>query len=222
MRVHEILYHTFLDDFGDMPVVIDAGGHEGEFSKYMSERFNARTYLLEPVPALFSRIEPQPNSILFQEALIAEDGEVVLDMVADYAALHPGVAPSVPVAVPGISLRTLLGRIPHPEIDLAKIDIEGSEIDLLEQAEPELLKRMRQITVEFHDFLYAELGPRVEGIKRRLEDLGFYAVNFSLNNGDVLFVRRDRISYLRYLWLKYPVKYARGLMRRLRRIAIFA
>ena len=98
------------------------------------------------------------------------------------------------------------------------MDIEGAEMEILETAPAELLRRARQITVEFHDFLYPELLPRVKAIQRRLAAAGFYVINFSqFTNGDVLFVRRDLISYPQYLFLKYPVKYGRGVRRLLAR-----
>lgn len=217
MKVPEILYHTFVADFEQPPVVVDAGGAEGQFSEYMIRNFNARTYLLEPIPKFFAALPKHPAIRCFEEALTAKDGPVILDTTHGYGSVHPGAAPEKPVTVKGVSLGTLLARIPEPEIDLFKMDIEGSEIQLLEEASAELLLRIRQLTVEFHDFVYAELGPRVEAIKQRLRGMGFYVINFSLNNGNVLFIRRDRLSWPMYLWLKYPLKYYRGLKRLLKR-----
>ncbi len=217
MKIPEIYFHTFMGDLGDAPVVVDAGGSYGPFSEYMIKNFNAHTYLLEPVPGFFGTLPVHPNVTLYEEALTAKDGPVVLDTAAGYGSVQPGVPPVKPLTVKGVSLATLLARIPDAEIDLFKMDIEGSEIEVLEAAAPEVLRRIRQLTVEFHDFVYPELGPRVEAIKKKIEGTGFYCITFSLNNGNVLFVRKGRISWLTYMRLKYPLKYWRGVKRLFRR-----
>jgi hypothetical protein len=56
----------------------------------------------------------------------------------------------------------------------------------------------------------------VEAIKRRFQNLGFWVVNFSLDNTDVLFVNADAsgTGRLQYSRLKYVTKYIEGIKRR--------
>ena len=79
------------------------------------------------------------------------------------------------------------------------------------------LRRFRQITVEFHDFLYPQLSARVALAKRRIGRAGFRRIDFSLDNTDVLFVRVDALSWLAWFWLRHVVRNWRGLRRRLAR-----
>src|SRR5262249_45076285 len=64
-------------------------------------------------------------------------------------------------------------------IDFLKVDIEGSELSVFEQASDDLLDSIGQITVEFHDMFRPEDVPRIEAIVRRLRRLGFFHVRFT-------------------------------------------
>lgn len=121
----------------------------------------------------------------------------------------------------GITLEKFLKENNIYKIDLLKVDIEGAEIEMFETSPGEILKSINQITVEFHDFLWPELKPRVEKIKKRLIKLGFYCIPFSIkNNGDVLFIKRSLISYSKYLFLKYIWRYVLGFKRVVIRIIL--
>jgi len=73
-------------------------------------------------------------------------------------------------------------------VDLMKVDIEGAELPMFRAAPDEALLRSRQISVEFHEFLYPDMHVEIELTKQRLQRLGFVAVDFSRVNGDVLFL----------------------------------
>jgi FkbM family methyltransferase len=216
MRLSNTLEHTFLPEiFRSNPIVLDLGGNKGEFAKFMTTNFAARVFLLEPLPRLFRDIEGMPGLVKYEEALSANSGNITLHDAPDRCATaYGGYSQGEEVTVKSVDLAELMGRLPAGDVDLVKMDIEGAEIEVLETAAPEVIRRARQITVEFHDFLYPELTPRVEAIKSRLSGMGFYVINFSYHtNGDVLFVRKDAISRLHYFWLKYLVKYYRGIRR---------
>jgi Methyltransferase FkbM domain len=103
------------------------------------------------------------------------------------------------------------------EVDLLKLDIEGAELDVLDSIDDETLRRIRQITVEFHDFIYPGTAGRVDSTRQRLRAAGFHDICFSLDHSDVLFINRDlRVSKLNLLLLRTVVKYARSISRRLR------
>ena len=82
------------------------------------------------------------------------------------------------------------------KVDVLKLDIEGAELDVLESIPDSLLRKIDQITVEFHDFIpgYATLN-RIEQTRGRLEASGFLCCVVSLRTfGDVLFVDRGRFE----------------------------
>ncbi len=111
-------------------------------------------------------------------------------------------------------------RLGLEKIDLLKIDIEGAEIALFDSTSNDVLSRIRQITVEFHDFI-PELGIQndVKRTKLRLQSLGFYCIEWSRTNTDVLFINRhaSSTSWIDYLFAKYVLRYVFGIGRMLKR-----
>lgn len=139
--------------------------------------------------------------------------ELALPERAD-AALFP-VQDSEPptLVVPSVTLEEFLNGEGFQEVDVLKMDVEGAELPVIEQAPAPILRRARQITVEFHDWMIPGTTERVESVKRRLRHLGFYCIRFSRNNGDVLFVRQDLLSFVRYASVAYLVRNVMGARR---------
>lgn len=89
---------------------------------------------------------------------------------------------------------------------LIKIDCEGYEYNIILNTPAN--------TIEFHDFLWPELSGRVRDIIKKLVANGFYCIPFSFfTNGDILFVRKELLSPLVYLYLKFILSYAKGILR---------
>jgi hypothetical protein len=105
-------------------------------------------------------------------------------------------------------------------IDLVKVDIEGAECCMFEEASDSALQRVAQFSVEFHDFIWPELRERVIRVKSRLRSLGFRSINFSLDDTDVLFLNRTvlDIGLCADVHLR-AIKYANGIKRMAERIA---
>lgn len=215
--------HTYLPKLlNSDSTVLDLGANRGEFSHGMISRFGCRVFAVEPASGLRAGIEHVSGLTLFPFAvggrnerarlrvfrtrcasLLQQKEQDVLDSEEDIEVLD---------------LRSALERLGTDRIDLMKVDIEGAEVAMFESACDADLQKCTQITVEFHDFLYPELSVQVESVKRRLRTLGFWVINFSLDNTDVLFVNSavsgtGRFEYCR---LKYITKYIRGIARRLK------
>ena len=140
-------------------MVIDGGANVGGFSRGMVDRFGCLCYAVEPVPELFARIPEDPRVRRFPLALGGGDGEVVLHLSGNPEAnsADPAIAAGFgsrgTLVASLASLESFLTRAGLDGADLLKLDIEGSEIALLENAGEATLRRIGQITVEFHDFL---------------------------------------------------------------------
>jgi len=109
------------------------------------------------------------------------------------------------VEVVGRRLESILDEIGESRIDLLKVDIEGAEIEMLTTADPDHLRAIGQMTVEFHGDSVFGFGLRreVDEAIERIERLGFVALNFSRPlQIDVLFVNRayQGLSRTRGLW----------------------
>src|SRR5262249_4200675 len=104
----------------------------------------------------------------------------------------------------------LIAELPPGRIDLIKMDIEGAEVEILETLPREILRRIGQITAEFHSapIFGFDLQLRVERIIRRLRRERFMALDFSRGSRtDVLFVNRRMygISWLASIRQEFKV-----------------
>ena len=80
---------------------------------------------------------------------------------------------------------------------MLKVDIEGAEIDMFNSTDDKVLKKINQITVEFHDFKKKDDKPVVRLINKRLASLGFIPVAYSKPSHeyyDMFFVNKDLLN----------------------------
>jgi FkbM family methyltransferase len=223
VAIAQICEHTILVDLiRPGASVLDLGGNRGDFARALAERYGARVCVAEPVPSLFAAIPELPGIRKLACAVGGETGVLALRLPDDRCATghaHAATEGAPVLRVRQLGFRDFVAEFPDlREIDLVKTDIEGAELGLFAAMGAEDFTRIRQLTVEFHDFLYPETGPAVEAAKRRIRSFGFHCIPFSRTNGDVLFVRRDVIGRARFLWLRYVVRNARGIARMVRRL----
>jgi FkbM family methyltransferase len=214
--------HTILPRLlGPSPIIVDLGLDGGTFSREILARFPARIYAAEAVPQLYPDSFPDPRLNLLPIAVGGEDGSTIVNLYADRCSSISGNLPEETPAsqhvVPLYSLGTFLrvSGFSETRIDLMKVDIEGAEVPMFEAATGAQLSQFTQISVEFHEFIYPELGERVRRIKKKLAGHGFWVVDFSRSNIDVLFVNRTALGRFDYVCLKSVVKYREGIKRRL-------
>ncbi len=197
-------HHLYAPGLGPTSVVVDAGAHKGEFSHAIGERFGALCLALEPVPELCAQIAEGPRLRRFNVALAGADGETVLHLSENPEAnsVHPEIAagqgPRGTLTVRTTTLESLLREAGVEGADLLKLDVEGAELAVLAATGDETLGRLRQITVEIHDFVpgFRDRRPVAE-LKERLRRLGFTCVVLSWpasNHSDTLFLNRRQIG----------------------------
>lgn len=194
----ELRGHHFCDELlSKNPVILDLGGHKGEFSQEIYRRHgDAKSLIVEANPDLYEALSPPVGSEKLWGAASAGDGE------ATFFASTTNPEGGNIYAEGGrqfklntYGLETLVAKLGKAEIDLVKIDIEGAELDLLEAATDELLKRFKQFTIEFHDFLHPDHLPRIQNLFKRFEALGFLVVKCSMKyHRDVLIVNVNELQ----------------------------
>jgi FkbM family methyltransferase len=219
-----ICQHTFLPLLDGRSLVVDLGANEGAFCHDVIGRFGCRVVSLEAMPHLAEAIARHPKLSLFNEAIAEKTGTIEINRYEKRCASlfgpMDGETPMSVTTVRSVSLHDLIAREGLGTIDLLKVDIEGAELGMFDAASDTDLLACKQITVEFHDFLYPETHGHVEKVKARLSSLGFQVVPYSLDNTDVLFVNPSTgVSPLTALWHRTVVKYSRGIVRRLKRFA---
>lgn len=221
LKLVEICTHTFVADLlDDNSIVIDLGANEGEFTGKIYNMFSCIIYAVEPVPELFEKIIDNRKVKKFNYCISGRPGEIELVIPSNRCASiyqMDGDVKSRIIHSKSLTLARFLEDQRIPVVDLLKMDIEGAELDLFASLDPKNLLKIKQVTVEFHDFLWPETLNKVEAIKNKLISKGYYCIPFSLTNGDVLFVRQDLISIWEYRYSKYVFKYIQGFKRLVKR-----
>jgi FkbM family methyltransferase len=204
---------------------MDLGANSGQFASTIGERYGWHCFAVEPNPEMFRLIPAGPCVTKYNLAVSHDEGplEFYLSDNPENSSLMPIAAePNARrILVEALSLPALFQRLDITSVDLLKMDIEGAEISLLMQAPDQLLRGVRQITVEFHESSGRSTIDEVLSVIARLERLDFVPLKMSLRHyGDVLFVNRDLCNV--HSWeiasLRYVVRNAVWAGRAVRRL----
>ncbi|HTY61913.1 MAG TPA: FkbM family methyltransferase [Acidobacteriota bacterium] len=172
--VHSVIreaYGKYLPE-GDIKFVIDAGAYIGDATSWYLSKFpESRVVALEPTSESFAMLKancsPYGERVtLIKGALWVEDGE--LDLLFDSTT---PTGNTVAKSKSGgsdrgaaYSLNTILKGSGASEIDILKMDIEGSELQIFSENPDPWLSRTRYITMEIHS---AEAHAAVHAATRR-------------------------------------------------------
>jgi FkbM family methyltransferase len=141
-------------------VIVDAGANIGLFTCWAaSQNPDSRVFAVEPSAGSFKRLQEhvrlngfENRVVLFPLALSSTAETVWLSEDASASQMHhvsrERTGHAVPV--PAVSLAALISRLAEPIVDFLKIDIEGSEYDVLLSTPKAELARIRRISVEYH------------------------------------------------------------------------
>ena len=186
--------HTVLGFAADTsPLVVDCGAHKGEFAQSVAAAWGARCHSIEASPALFETLDLPDGTKGYNFAVSGKDGEITFTISDNPEASHIGSTSrsgdAQEITVPTRSLAGFLDSLDEEHIDLLKLDIEGAEVSALGGLTDQHLKRIGQITVEFHDFCGYVKSEEVDASIARLKAAGFVAIHFSHHTrGDVLLI----------------------------------
>jgi FkbM family methyltransferase len=167
---------------------VDAGAHVGHFTLLASQAVGSagRVIAFEPHPVL-SRVLRRnvsrarcANVTVIPAALgrVRGTGRLVLHPPDNFGASSLGSdqasANHPRVAVDVTTLDEALGRLKVPVVDLAKIDVEGAELDVIDGARRTLAANPGMVViVEFLRENPLRFGHTVEDLEARLRELGF-------------------------------------------------
>jgi FkbM family methyltransferase len=164
----ENVYQVFHGHFEDTAsVVVDIGANIGAFSVFAAALGAQTVHAFEPDPLNFEVLQTNiANNRLgdiiqpHQQAIAAAEGMVEMvqgqgaSFLRDVKRLTPAaqaMADAAPVVeVQAVTLETAFEANGIQECDVLKIDCEGSEYGLITAAPPEILGRVKYLTMEFH------------------------------------------------------------------------
>jgi FkbM family methyltransferase len=156
MQEPDLLHDAPIDSSS---VVFDAGAFDGEWAARIVEKYDCNLYLFEPNPPFFAelseRFAANPKVRCFDYGLDAANAALPLVQAGPgssvYAESIPGTPPSTLVRLRDVA--EVLDEIGRAELDLLKLNIEGSEYEVLERLiETGRLGNVRCLLVQFHEW----------------------------------------------------------------------
>ena len=186
MDVVQMRGHSFFA-LGSAPFVVDLGANDGKFTADVLQAYPGATVLMveaDPylVQKIAERFRTHPGLQLYRGLVGAQTQDAVpfhLSRVPEGNSVrrafsnHWSPGETREISVPMTTLPDLLAQANPPRIDLLKVDIEGSEWDVLPTLTPREATLVAQLSVEFHDFLDPAARPQTEACIAHLEDLGY-------------------------------------------------
>ncbi|MHA1291720.1 MAG: FkbM family methyltransferase [Promethearchaeota archaeon] len=198
-------------------IVVDIGAHIGVFSIFAAVNAKyGRVYSYEPFSENFSLIQENiklnnlTNIKPFKLAVggVKEKRNLYINneqngghsLFKNYLCQQQKEGLSTEV-VDGITLKDIFSANGIEKIDFLKIDCEGSEYEILFSTHSNIFRRVRKISMEYHEFwsnnhyycyeelrkLFEKMGFAVKHIKDPVNPIGYlYAKRLSVFNSEVL------------------------------------
>ena len=183
----EVVWHVFVRECYDIPanaeVIVDAGGNIGIFAIFAASKApKSRVYSLEPFPdtyrALCLNIERNGLGNRIQAICLGlSDASKQVEMsgepastdrrLSDDAVTSKGSVESVSVS----SLKDFIAAQGLTVVDFLKMDIEGSEWDVVLTTESDVFRRIRRVQLEYHP-MDTKRGLKPEMLIERLRQGG--------------------------------------------------
>jgi len=175
-----------LDKLNDESVIVDAGAAWGdtiEALRTFRQTERCRIFAFECHREHIKTLEEKRffNVTLYKKALVGQNvpGSVTFyqhnglpgwgNITKPLGRHHRKFKGIVAYEVETLRINDLFGTLGLNEIDYLKMDIEGSEREILETMSEETASRIKQMSIEYHTFL----GMTRECTERHLERLGF-------------------------------------------------
>jgi len=218
MKIKRICGHTFVINLLNNPAIIfDCGVNHGDFSNWIIENINAKIFGFEPDPRLYSRLEHKNNVHYYPYAVTSHGKPAILylGINKDSSIKFIENNDQNKIIIPSIRLDNFYIKNNIKYIDLLKMDVEGSEIEILLKLNKSFLENVGQITVEFHDFIQKGDIPQIKQIIKLLKNYGFFYIRMSFHDfSDVLFINKNEhnIRTFTFFYLKL-YKYISGIKR---------
>lgn len=174
-------------------------GEDISFDVGMIARFDVTVHAFDPTPRSVAWLRDQsvPDAFHFHEYGIgSHDGLAQFyppenDRFVSYSIVERG-APGAVVEVSVRRLTTIMEQLGHQCVDVLKLDIEGSEYDVLDDVVREDIP-VKQLLVEFHHFLPRIPVGRTRAALQSLCQAGFEVFSVSSTEREFSLIHRSAL-----------------------------
>lgn len=137
-------------------IVVDAGGFEGKWAHSICEKYDSTVYVLEPIKEFFKEIKTKlssfPKTVLLNYALTNKTCDAVMSVDGWGSTLLDPEA-EVLENVKCLDIKEFLDLYNISHIDLLKLNIEGSEFEVLEKLiELNFIPNITNIQIQYHSY----------------------------------------------------------------------
>jgi FkbM family methyltransferase len=204
-RIRKIADHWILaKGLDSQSLVIDLGAHKGIFAKQLTQLYQCKAYAIEANQELCASLQQQGIEA-FNYAITSADRptDFFISDNLEASSVSPNFQALWGVhrqtVVQGITFRTLLKELAltNKTIEILKVDIEGAELDLIESLADSDVRTVKQITVEFHDWLNKDLHAGTLAAIEKLAALGFASYTVTPHHNaavEMLFLNRRLVD----------------------------
>ncbi len=179
------------------PVIIDIGANAGFFDFLFLSKIKAATILAyEPIPSNVHQIKATiaanpfiKENILVYEAAVTGTKQEKIDLYIEsendstvIASIFSNFNTSnrAKISVDTITLTDIFLQNNLSQVDILKVDCEGSEFDIFYNTDPALLRRAKMILLEVHDL--DQDKNNITAMNQFLIDIGYDVTHRPINN----------------------------------------
>jgi FkbM family methyltransferase len=172
--------------------IIDAGANIGLASVYFSHRYpNARIVAVEPSKENFDMVlkntRAYPAVKAYCKGLWNKDVHLAITNTngVKNAFMVSETTPDDPNAIPAVCIETIMKEQQWEQIDILKVDIEGSEKEVFEMNYEYWLPRTKSIIIELHDHM------RKGASKAVFHATSQYNFSCDMQDENLIFINQD-------------------------------
>lgn len=145
-------------------IVFDIGGYKGEYASLLFDKYNCSIFIFEPVPEFYDIIRKKfshNNKVhVFNFGLAASTSNQTISLLDNASSIYAKGDKMLDIQLKCIA--DFLRENSIDKVDLAKINIEGAEYELLESlVRNKLITTFQNVQVQFHDFVIPDAKERM-------------------------------------------------------------
>lgn len=173
-------------------------GEDISFDRMMIEQHHCQLFAFDPTPKSIQWVKSQqlPQEFHFQEyGLALETGMAEFNLpandqyVSGSLVSHQKVDATKKVSVPMKSFADVVNELNHKQIDVLKMDIEGSEFDVIETIlNSDVI--IDQFLIEFHERFFEDGRKRLQCALKLMKQHGYKVFGVSKTYEEVSFIHK--------------------------------